>query len=322
MNSLPVAGCEKRPIHFTRKCCAGNYLKIVEPGNEEIQKPPRELYYCGPLNSSSSIGRVFIARSNPVIIELKSEVMSHTSPSFNLAYSISPRNAQACPDLQFHCPAGHCIPHRWKCNGLNECGDWADEKKCKSPQAMSTAIAPVPANQAIHSCGEDISKSFSESQKCDGVFHCANRFDELGCQQCHSDDLYCSFSNRCIGAQLICNGRSDCGDHSDEINCQGSCPPGLAECGEMRSACYDPHKERCNQVANCPNAFDELNCQRKCPGLVSCADRLKCYNLTERCNGVSQCNDGSDEQGCDEQLCRAERGSKLCPDGLCILSQW
>lgn len=325
MNSLPVGGCDKRRLHFTKKCCTNNYLKIVEFGDEERQKPSRELYYCGPLNTSTQVGRVFIARSNPVTIELKAEVMSRTSPSFYLSYSISPKHPQACPFYQFHCPGGHCIPLNWKCNGLNECGDWADEKSCKQGQSKIRAvISTVPAedSQAIHSCGIDKSKSFNESQKCDGVFNCANRFDELGCDNCRVDQLYCSFTKTCIDPELICNGHSDCGDHSDEINCKGNCAPGLSECGEIRTACYDPYKQRCNQVLDCPNGFDEINCQQKCPGLISCNNRMSCFNFADRCNGVSQCSDGSDEKGCDLLLCRIERGARLCPDGKCIPFNW
>jgi hypothetical protein len=39
---------------------------------------------------------------------------------------------KSCPANQFHCAngAGYCIPSRWKCNELNDCGDSSDEVGC------------------------------------------------------------------------------------------------------------------------------------------------------------------------------------------------
>lgn len=55
---------------------------------------------------------------------------------------------------------------------------------------------------------------------CDGVSHCQDRSDELGCSKMMEGcDHQCDEKSRCIPENFLCDGESDCQDGSDETNC-------------------------------------------------------------------------------------------------------
>ena len=85
-----------------------------------------------------------------------------------------------------------------------------------------------------------------KSQHCDSFPHCTDQSDEQNCPQscsegaklcnnncigadeecveapCNYDDFKCRDKSSCISADRICDGNSDCGDGSDEIECSFS----------------------------------------------------------------------------------------------------
>ena len=38
--------------------------------------------------------------------------------------------AAGCAADEFECPSGQCIQDSWRCDGDNDCGDFADEQNC------------------------------------------------------------------------------------------------------------------------------------------------------------------------------------------------
>ncbi|XP_071798566.1 uncharacterized protein [Asterias amurensis] len=56
-----------------------------------------------------------------------------------------------------------------------------------------------------------------EHKVCDGTPQCPLLGDEVGCDECSSDDYLCE--GRCIREEQRCNGVGDCTDFSDEYNC-------------------------------------------------------------------------------------------------------
>lgn len=78
---------------------------------------------------------------------------------------------------------------------------------------------------------------------------------------------------RCISQNLICDGRSHCGDGSDEINC-----PTIAS------------------TAAQPNI---LKCRT---GSKLCGDGTECVLHSHVCDGEEDCQDGSDERECGELI--------------------
>lgn len=90
-------------------------------------------------------------------------------------------------------------------------------------------------------------------------------------------DFLCKDRRKCIGKYLVCDGRSDCIDGSDEV----ACPTVAAKTTK-------PPPLRCRF------------------GTKPCKDSSDCVLLSHVCDGEVDCKDGSDEEGCRTQCSPGE----------------
>ncbi len=123
-------------------------------------------------------------------------------------------------------------------------------------------------------------------------------------QKCKSDEFHCE-NGKCILSNWKCNGRNECGDGSDERNCDDIClGANQVKCGSVNShnrgaaGCYSFPKERCDFIWNCENGADERGCGG-CPNdMFMCRTGLSCFSEAKKCDGVMDCLDFTDELNC------------------------
>ncbi|RMG97899.1 MAG: hypothetical protein D6705_07520 [Deltaproteobacteria bacterium] len=97
---------------------------------------------------------------------------------------------------------------------------------------------------------------------------------------CSSGEFSCADGSDTIPENWVCDGTEDCGDGSDEQNCDG-----VEACTDPTATCGDP-----------PAGFESAI--NMCQKMFACADGNGTIPENWVCDGEADCGDGSDEQGC------------------------
>ena len=103
--------------------------------------------------------------------------------------------SEACSHGQYQCDDGTCILDCYTCDGSHDCPDGSDEKNC------------------THVC----------------TFFGTDLWEGRDCfEKCVASDCSCSTHyfqctvGKCVPWSFVCNGRDDCGDHTDEAYCSST----------------------------------------------------------------------------------------------------
>uniref|UniRef100_A0A8C5JAQ0 Sortilin-related receptor n=1 Tax=Junco hyemalis TaxID=40217 RepID=A0A8C5JAQ0_JUNHY len=223
--------------------------------------------------------------------------------------SQDPEFHRTCDQFSFQCQNGVCISLVWKCDGMDDCGDYSDEANCENPTE-----APNCSRYYQFQCGNG--HCIPNRWKCDQENDCGDWSDERDCSPVHPittlipptclpNHFRCN-SGACIMNSWVCDGYKDCSDGSDEEACPTPRPNATAtspalpgRCGRFEFECQQLHKcipnwKRCDgPPANIPVSLS-------CPNGFRCEDGEACILLPERCDGYLDCSDSSDERNCTD----------------------
>ncbi|MBN3300436.1 SORL protein, partial [Amia calva] len=236
--------------------------------------------------------------------------------------SARPEFEKTCDSYSFQCVNGMCVSLEWKCDGMDDCGDYSDEANCGSPTEV-----PGCSRYFQFECRNK--RCVPTWWKCDGENDCGDWSDEADCggttsaqthTQSHPDVILNRFrcgSGACIINSWVCDGYADCPDGSDEEGCPSGgnsttapAPASTAapgSCGKVDFRCQHPpscipYWQRCDGRKNCQDGSDESDCPThgplSCVNGTSCKDSDACLAPGEVCDGFIDCSDMSDEHNC------------------------
>ncbi|XP_066518769.1 sortilin-related receptor isoform X1 [Hoplias malabaricus] len=240
--------------------------------------------------------------------------------------STHPEFEKKCDANNFQCSNGVCVSLDWKCDGMDDCGDYSDEANC----AGSPTEEPGCLRYFQFACMNG--RCVPTWWKCDGENDCGDWSDEAQCTDgtsphtpapgpvsCAPNRFPCG-TGACIVNSWVCDGYADCPDGSDEVACptasnssvtkipmSTAAPEPAGRCTREQFRCRKPPTcipdwQRCDGRQHCKDGSDEASCPTHgplaCVNGTVCADGEACVLDSERCDGFLDCSDHSDEDNC------------------------
>ncbi|XP_057682333.1 low-density lipoprotein receptor-related protein 3 [Corythoichthys intestinalis] len=172
-------------------CESGDWLLMTSSGWGGGVLDSQRL--CGSLRPQP-----FITSRGRALLYFHSKVnASGQAQGFHMSYIKGHLGQSSCQPDEFLCGNGKCVPHSWKCNGQDECGDATDERGC-SPPPTEALTGPCPRGTLPCASGRS-TRCLPAALRCDRSHDCPDGSDELGCPDTacgkHLGHFYGSFAS-------------------------------------------------------------------------------------------------------------------------------
>ncbi|XP_043269103.1 low-density lipoprotein receptor-related protein 4 isoform X2 [Venturia canescens] len=148
---------------------------------------------------------------------------------------------------------------------------------------------------------------------------------------CLGGYFLCSSSCICVSMEQRCDGKMDCENNEDEVNCDE-----VLEERNSNGNCYGQRNRRCPISGHCisdswicdgDDDCGDYSDEAPCGNRLNCTEeQFQCRNglCVERawlCDGDNDCMDYSDEEDCAEKK-KCKEDEFTCPDGMCIMNEY
>ncbi|KAK5965950.1 hypothetical protein GCK32_008317 [Trichostrongylus colubriformis] len=203
------------------------------------------------------------------------------SPVAPVSEKTGKRSISQCGSGEYRCDDGQCIAKALHCDRKYDCADGSDEMKCDYFLASLRQREGQQHQQSAQHRERILTLNHEHSEE-----HEEHRqdlltddeYDELR-GECTDQEFRCPYlaETKCFHYDKLCDGVDDCGDGSDEANCESG-----------------SHEDREYNGAQETSVLADPTAHRCAPHQFTCSD-----DKSLECDRKYDCSDGSDETDCD-----------------------